>query len=359
MWTLVPTPAALLHFGKDVTFPGGTGAVGIDLPAASDPLVAAALAADTPFPDRQLELGSFHVRAEAGQDFALGDGMGQVAFSGSASAFAGLGVYPDPAELLKALPLEDSIEQGLRLERTPEHQYLLLQWGYDAQAAVKGSLALGFGASATFGLDARSEGLLAVVRRVPKTTGALTAVASAVAGLRLPRQVRTAADLLPGCWVVAEVDGGIGVKLGAQFGYDFNWSRETKLGGLKEDIGLKLQLAVSAALGLEASGKYAVVVGRESLDPGQQKVRVQLLKLSKRGLSFAFNAGATVQANFSNLPAKADDFIKAVFDVHGAQIIDDLHAVEKWTDPNMSLSGALAGLTVDYGKELLTSLTGV
>ena len=90
-----------------------------------------------------------------------------------------------------------------------------------------------------------------------------------------------------------------------------------------------------------------------------RKLRLQVFKQSKKGLKFAFNAGAGVNADFSNLPAGPDDFIKAVFDVHGAQIIDDLHAIEKWTDPNTPLSGPLAGLGVDYAKKLLSDITGV
>ena len=344
-----------LRFDRTLLFPGGQGAAGLEIPSAGDPEIIAALTRNLPFPDRDIALGAVELKADGGRDFAFGDSA-PVSFKGSASAFAGLGIYRDPAAALGALRFEDSIERGLGLETGDGRRFVLLQWGYDAAAAAKGAVALGYGAKATFGVDARNEGVFAVVRRVQADMPALDALESAVLSWRLPRQIRAADDLEPGTWIIAEVDGGIGLQLGAQFGYDFNWSRETALGGLKEDIGLRLQLAVNAAVGLSASGKYAVVVARPS---EARKLRLQVVKQSKKGLKFAFNAGAEVGADFSNLPPGPDDFIKAVFDVHGAQIIDDLHAIEKWTDPNTPLSGPLAGLGVDYAKKLLSEITGV
>lgn len=356
MSTSTATGAERLRFNKALLFPGGQGAAGLEMPSAGDPEVLAALARNTRFPDRDIALGSVELKADGGRDFVFGDAAAKVSFKGSGSAFAGLGVYRDSAAALRALRFEDPLGRGLRLDASAGQRFLLLQWGYDASAAAKGAVALGYGAKATFGVDARSEGVFAVVRRIGADAPALGALESAVSSWRLPRQLPAADDLEPGTWIIAEVDGGIGVCLGAQFGYDFNWSRETALGGLKEDIGLRLELAVDAALGLEASGKYAVVVARPSDEP---KLRLQVFKQSRNGLKFAFNAGAGVQASFSSLPANADDFIKAVFDVHGAQIIDDLHAIEKWTGPNTELSGPLAALGVDYARKLISEISGI
>jgi hypothetical protein len=72
--------------------------------------------------------------------------------------------------------------------------------------------------------------------------------------------VRTASDLDPGTWLVVEVDGAIAVNLATTFGYDFSWVRETELGELKGDIGLKLQLGLAASVGFTARSRVAVVV---------------------------------------------------------------------------------------------------
>jgi hypothetical protein len=351
---------ANLAFNKKFTAPGGSGAVGLELPVTADAEVVAALAGNRPFPNRQLPLGSFQLKAQSGKAIEFGDSARTVAFSGSGSAFAGLGVYQDPQAMLKALPLGDTLEKGVQLPFAADEEYVLLQWGYDARAAAKGALALAAGASVSFGIDGRSEGLFAVIRRFNRQAiGAASALESTVHSWMLPRQVKGAGDLEPGSWIIAEVDGGISLSLGATFGYDFNWAREAQLGGLKEDIGLRLQLGVKAALGFEAGGKYAVVVSRDSLEPADQRLRLRLFKQSKRGVSFAFNAAATAQGRFSNLPDTVDDFIKAVFDVHGGQAIDDLHAFERWLDPARPLPDMLAGLSVDYGRNLLARVTGI
>ena len=78
--------------------------------------------------------------------------------------------------------------------------------------------------------------------------------------------------------------------------------RQTKLGGLRGDIGLRLQLGVSAALGFSASGQYAVVLSRPSIDSQDQQLRLRLFKMRKKGWDFSLNAGADVQGNFGNRP---------------------------------------------------------
>jgi hypothetical protein len=159
---------------------------------------------------------------------------------------------------------------------------------------------------------------------------------------------------------VAEVEGSIGLNLGAVYGYDFNWVRQAKLGGLSGDIGLRIQLGVSAALGFSASGNYAVVVSRDDLAASSKKVRLRLYKLNQKGWNFALNAGATVQADTGGfLPGTFEQFIAAVFGLDPAQLMADLETLKKWTDPNEDLAGLLAGAGVDRAMKLLADVTGL
>src|SRR6201999_3796179 len=128
-----------------------------------------------------------------------------------------------------------------------------------------------------------------IIRRIPKNTSARTAITDLVNSWRLPSQVSAPNELEPGTWLIAEVDGSLALNLGAQFGYDYNWIRQAQLGGLSGDIGLRLQLAVAATFGFQASGKFAVVLSRESAD---ERVRLRLFKQRVKGWNFAFNAGA-------------------------------------------------------------------
>ncbi len=357
----VPSPLGnIIKFNKNANL-SGAGAAGLEVEATTSADIMKALESDLAFPDREITLGNISVHAEAGKDIAFGEGSGKVSFSGSASAFSGMGVYLDPDKLLADLGLNSNIAPGMKLEQDPNSRYILLRWGYDANAAVQGSLALmGPAGSVKFGVAGASEGLFGVVHRIAKNAGALTAITQTVGSWMLPRQVSTFNDLAPGTWIITEVDGSVALSLGAQYGYDFNWVREAQIGGLTGDIGLRIQLGVAATLGFQASGKYAVVVGRESLDRNAQCLRLRLFKLTTNGWDFAFNAGGTVEAGPTTIfPNKVDDLIKGVFGVHGAQIVKDMQAIEKWTDPTTSLPDALAGLASEYVQKFLTDITEI
>jgi hypothetical protein len=170
----------------------------------------------------------------------------------------------------------------------------------------------------------------------------------------LPSQVDSVDELEPGTWLISEVDGSIALKLGAEYGYNFNWIKKFQQSGISGDIGLKLQLGVTAALGFDASGKYAVILSRDSADDSNKELRLRLFKQRTRGWNFALNANATVTTR-ADLP-EPDDLIKAVFGVHAAQALTE---IEKWTDPSKKLSEILAVESVDYGQKLLEDATGI
>lgn len=347
-------------FTKNKNFLDASSAVGVSLTGTQAADVLAAITKNKPFPARQIELGSLQLSASTGENISFLTGKGKVNFSASASAFAGLGVYPDPANMLAALQLNESFNDnlagGLVLEKDENANYLALRWGYDLKGSAKGAIAFGAPGAITFGVDGSREGVYAVVRKLPKTMGAAEAIKQTTSSWMLPSQISTFSDLDPGTWLIAEVDGSFGARIGAKFGYDFNWVREAELGGLSGDIGLRIQLGISATLSFFASGNYAVVVSREADD---KVIRLQLFKLAKKGWNFAFNANAKVQADFSDfLPESADDFVAAVFGVHGAQLIKDLRVLEKWTDPDKDLSEIIAGLTSEYTQKLVKEVTG-
>src|ERR1039457_5630767 len=347
----IPGLTEPIHFTKNFNLlKPGTPAT-LDVTAANPTLLL------QPFPHQQTDLAAISLSAQGGQGITFDGNKGSVKFSFSAKASAGAGVFLDGGAIAQALSLDSHI--ALDIPADPAKHYTLMRSGFDGKASVNGSVALGAGASVSLGIDTSADAAFAVIRSFDdKALTGLAELTAVANSWRLPIQVSTDADLDPGVWIVAEVAGSIAVKIGAQYGFDYNWIKTLKLGGLSGDVGLRLQLGINAALGLNASGTYAVVVSRDSTAPGDRVVRVRLFRESSRGWNFAFNAGVDVQPSV-NLPATADDFIKAVFGVHGAQFIDDLHAVEKWTGDNTTLGGLLANLGVDKSEQLLTDLTGV
>ncbi|MFW6175891.1 MAG: hypothetical protein ACOC7L_03620, partial [Acidobacteriota bacterium] len=198
----------------------------------------------------------------------------------------------------------------------------------------------------------------AVVHRFRPDAGARDVLAATVRAWRLPRQVIAPDDLPPGTWLVAEVDGSLALSLAVQAGYDFSWVRETRLSGLSGDIALRVEAGLAATVGFEASGRYALLLRRDSLDEEDRRLRLQLFKQRRRGWSFALDANAAVRADLDAFaPGSLDELLRAVLGVQAEQLLDDLDALLEWSDPEESLGELLAGAGVERAKELLADVT--
>jgi hypothetical protein len=309
-------------------------------------------------PDKEIVLGNIKLHGAAGKDLKFAGKHGEVKFAASGSVFAGLGVYFDAERALATLGLDDDISRIVKLSGDPNSYFSVLRWGYDISGSAKGKIALTQG-NITFGFEGKREGLYAVVRRVDKGTRILDAVKQTGESWLLPTQVDSIDDLQPGTWLVAEVDGNIAVSLGAQFGYDFSWVRETSLGALTGDIGLRVQLGLEVALGFKAAGKFALLVGRESRDVNNRTLRLVLTKQRVRGWNMALDAGADVTPIQDVLPAKPDEFISAIFGTYGPQVVEGLGVIEKWTDPEKSLGELFAGVSSKYLQDFLRETTDI
>ncbi len=134
--------------------------------------------------------------------------------------------------------------------------------------------------------------------------------------------------------------------------------REAKLLGMTRNLGAKIDTALKTTFGFDVSGRYLLVLGRESADDSSTAVRLQLFKRSQKGLSFGLNLSVGVTGQ-NDLPTDIDELVKAVFGVHGLQAMKDLHLIEQWTDPATDLGQTAARLLNDTGLKLLTEATGI
>jgi hypothetical protein len=341
-------PAGILDDGSQAA---------IEVTLETDADVVLALAANSPFPQRPtIELGRIKANASTGRNISFSDGGARISTKASARLASGMGLYPDSANALKALTIEDA--PGLDLTLAPSdasHRYLAMSWGYEVQGSVDGEHPIGALGTLTFGVEARRDSVFAVLHRFANAEGAQDVVARCARSWQLPRQVKTADDLAPGTWLLAETEGSLSLNAGAQIGYDFSFLRDSKKLGLAGDIGFKLDANVSATLGFDVSGRYLVMLGRED-EP--EKLRLKVLKLNKKGHSFGLNLAVGVKGVVDAAPDHVDDFVKAVFGVHGRQVVKDLLAIEKATSVE-DLSDAVAGLVNQTGLDLLKQVTGV
>lgn len=344
-------------------------AKGISLSAESPASFLLAAADNQPF-TAPGTVANGQLTAQGDGDFVFDGGGGRVTFGGGASAGASLSAFFDPAKLAASLgatigdpttgqlglpaELADELTAGFGTPPLADELLLALRWGYQVDAEAGGKLALGTAGNASFGFDGHTSGLFAVCRRLPRATGARDAIRDLLGNWMLPRQVTAVSDLEPGTWLVAQVDGGLALTLGAQLGYDFSWVRGVELGELAGDIGLKIELGVAASVGFDVSGRYALVVARESTDPASERLRVRLFKLGKRGWSFGLDLGASVDP--STPQPNLDELVQAILGVQAAQLLADL---DRLADPEKSLTQLLAGKAESYLEGFFEEVTGL
>lgn len=337
-------------------------ALALETGSATDMDVAHAIAANKPFPTRpDGGIGFAHIslKAAGGKQVAFQSGGGRGSgFQFSAGATAGAAIFDDAAAAVKALGLGETPGLDLSIEAATGFRYALLRADYTAGGGASGSHPIGAIGCVTFGGSGAFSGVSAVLHRFPATAGAEDVLSSAIRSWKLPRHVLAADKIEPATWVAGEASGSFAVNLGARLGYDFNFIREVKAFGLSGDIGLKIDAAATATFGFEVSGRYLVVIGRESSSPADEKLRLRLFKLSSNGMRFGLNLKAGVTGVEALAPGRADDFVKAVFGVHGAQIVHAFAQLDKWTDPNRDASQLVAGLVNDKALKLLRDLTG-
>jgi hypothetical protein len=345
-------------FPLDSVLGAGAGA-SLELSGTTSVDVVTAVAGRKPMPTRPegvLELGSIGLTVSSGSDLRFKAGAAKVDVSFSAGVSAGLGIYDQPARALAALDLEETPGLEIEIADPGTTRFALLRAGYSATGSVKGTHPIGGVGSFSFGVSARAAGVTAVLQAFDEDKGADAVLRDVVSAWKLPRHVSDAASLPARTWVIAEAEGSLAVTLAAQVGYDFTFVREVKAAGLSGDIGLKIDAAARATFGFDVSGRYLVVVGRDS---DAERVRVRMFKLARRGVEFGLNLKAGITGIESVSKGRVDTLIKAAFGVHGAQVVTALARLDKWAEQKEDVGVLVAGLINDKAFDLIRTATGL
>lgn len=337
-----------LSFPLNTSF--ATGAVTLDL----DPALAGPGAL---LPAVDTVIASANISAAPGNPISFGPA--KVGFS--ADANASLGIFASPASVrtgvLDNAPLVADLADTVAFTgESAAAKFLLLRWGYDISANVSGAVALAPAANLTFSGDAGSKGFYALVTAVQSDALVKASLDQLFSAWKLPSQVASANDLPPFTTLITEIDASFNVGAKVSFGYEFNWLRTVNGLGLSGDIGLKLETALSASIGFGMSGKYAIVLARES---DAATLRMRLFKLKVSNLALGFDASVIATPSETVLPENFDDLLKAVLGVHGQQVMKLLGRVEDWVDPSKPIFGPFVDLADTEAQKLIESITGV
>jgi len=328
-----------------------TGAIQLD--PSAHPELLASLANNGKLPDGDNLIEGDDLEVAPGQNIEVGPA--KLGFS--ADVNAALGIYSTlgnlRAELLKNAGLVSQISDAITL---PQGQkLLLLRWGYDLSSSASGSMALGPATNVNFSASGETKGYFAVVQGVGADANGLQSLTNLIASWKLPSQVDDITKLPGKTTLISEVNGSFSLGVKAVFGYNFNWVRAVNGLGLKGDVGLKLQAGLTASLGFGMSGKYALMLSRETDD---KKIRVRLYKLRVSELDLGLDASLTVTPE-APAPNSLDDLIRAITGTHQQQIMKLLGDVQDWTNPTKPIFGPFVNMIDADAQKLIESLTGV
>lgn len=332
---------------------------GFEITGPLQPDVEAALASGSaPFPSRDVELTEIRLEASTPKPIEFRHSRDKISFTAKAGRLSGFGVYRGGAVVLKKLGegVEDFQLSAPEFESAEDSIFGVLRWGYAAEGNANGAMALAAAGKAALALSRESEGVFAVVRRLPASAPARQVVQSTADSWILPRQISSVEQVAPGTWIVAESIGGIRVRLTAHLSYRFHWVREVALRGLSGDIGLRLQTGINAAVGFSSAGRCAMVISRES---DAKTLRLRLYRLGSRCLDIALDSKSSIQAVDKLLPARLDEFIAAVLGCHGQQILQDLRILEQWIDPAVPLSTFFVSAGLKGAEKLIADMAGI
>jgi hypothetical protein len=351
-----PKPAPISQkftFSLDNNF--AQGAVQLD-PNSHPELLAALLDPNATLPAGDLILVGGDLSVAPGRDITVGPA--KVGFS--ADVHAAVGIFSTPGgvrdAVLQNVDLVSQIADTLAFSGPAGARFLMLRWDYDIAGTAAGSVALGPSANLAFSANADRKGYYAIVQAVVADAKASASLANLISSWRLPSQVDDVTKLPVSTTLISEVDGSFGVGAKVTFGYDFNWLRSVDGLGLKGDIGLKLKAGLSASIGFGLSGKYAVVLSRES---AAEQIRLRLYKLRVNEWNFGFDASLTATPVTPPLPENFDDLLKAITGTHGQQIMKLLGRVEDWADPNTPVFGPFVNLADVEAQKLIQTIAGV
>jgi len=302
-----------------------------------------AIVNNQPFPatPADVTIGQLTAQASTGKTFQMsGIDANPVTFTDSISAQASacLAAYLTPSKLQSDLGFQDG--DGRQLAVTfpsqPPARYMVTRWGFDVSGSASGKMALNPAVNLNFGASGSATGLFAFVLSVDPNLPAGDAFNHLLTAWCTPGEVaNNGSALQAGAWIVTEVTGQLTASLGVDAGYDFNWVKSLKVGGLDGDIGLRIALGLEAALTATLGGKYYLVVNRDTPTSG---VRLRLFRATTKGWGFALNANASITPSTAILPSNLDDFIKGILGTSHAQLLKFLTA-SNLTDIGNALGG--------------------
>ncbi|HMV83747.1 MAG TPA: hypothetical protein PLD20_26895 [Blastocatellia bacterium] len=261
-------------------------------------------------------------------------------------------LWPDQSDadedqrILKAYGLTEFLTDGK----------LYVRLLFSAQAAATADAKLPIGTlSASFGIGAGGNVAYERFKLYNDEASAKKILDDLFAGLRLPQQIQSVADIpAPGELLVTRFGGYLNLRAGMNWGFQMAGSQSFEFNQLKLDLDYALRTMASVSFGYKLAGDFSIEARR-----GVKDGWLRFVVRKNRDSQFNFTADFALDTDhqLNGLPASADEFLTRLIGADAATVLDYFQKARKYASLD-ALEKALTPLAKQFVHEWSKTLIG-
>lgn len=252
----------------------------------------------------------------------------------------------DDAKILKDYELTEFL--------TEDNLYVRLL--LHASADVSADTAVPVGAlRTTFGITSGGNVAYERLKLYNADLSAKAILSDLFAGVRLPQQIDSAAELPDaGELLVTRFGGYLQLRSGLSWGYQLAGSESLDVNQLKLNLDYALRTMASVSVGYKLAGDFSIEARRGAKDGW---VRFVVRKSRDSQFNFAADFNLDTSHNLQGLPQSADEFLVRLIGADAQTILDQFHKAQQF-DSLDKLEAALTPMAKSFVHEWAQTLIG-
>jgi len=280
--------------------------------------------------------GKFRLGREGGMRLSVGAGAGHEIRL----------IWPgEDDETLKALGLNEFL--------TEEKLYARLLFKATGDIAADAKFPVGT-LSATFGIGAGDEVAYERLKAYDAESSAKEILGDLLAGVRLPQQVDSIAEIPePGEALITRFGGYLKLKAGMNWGYEMTGSRSIELNQLNLDLDYELRMMAAVSVGYSLAGDFSIEARRGAED-GWARFVVRKNRDSEFGFTADFGLDGKIE--LKGLPQSADEFLIRLIGADAKTVLDYFHKSQEYASLDKleeKLTPIIKGFVHDWSLDLI------
>lgn len=255
-------------------------------------------------------------------------------------------IWPDEDEkTLKTL--------GLNKFLTEDKLYARLFFSANGDVAAGAKIPTGT-LSTTFGIGAGGDVAYERLKVYDAEQTANEILSDLLAGVRLPEQVDSVAEIPdPGEVLITRFGGYLKLKAGMTWGYELTGSRSIELNQLNLDLDYALRMMAAVSVGYRLAGDFSIEARRGAKDGW---ARFVVRKNRDSQFNFAADFGFDGKLDLKGLPQSADEFLIRLIGADAETALGYFHKAQKYSsldELEKTLTPMIKGFIHDWSLDLI------